>query len=239
MRFRCRATLALSAFALLPACGRIPPSQACAGPLDGSYRILVVGESWAAGGKELPELPQAVSARLHMPVRACEIGYPGATTGEIRRFLARDYSSSDIRKMLGGNANQTILLVGVNDVVNHVGSERYVLQVRELVSDTLKFSLKTSVVELPIVNVRPETSFMSKSKRALYEWLNDRGDNNAIATYRRTLASDAPGVKLIAFDKFSPGYDRDKADFQPDGIHFTAAAFHKYGAYIGQELPIQ
>jgi hypothetical protein len=116
---------------LATGCDRVrsPASVACAtvkgagrGP---TRRILIVGESWATGGRLLPELPTAAARRTSGDVRACQIGYSGRNTSLQLTGFEQDFSDDQVLRLTGGAPDAIVIVTGVNDVVQHVGAARY------------------------------------------------------------------------------------------------------------------
>lgn len=223
---------------LLCGCSRLEPSIACAGKLNvpDSIRVLVIGESWATHGKELPELPNAISARTAKSARVCTIGYSGANSRKLLYSFRRDFSPDKVRSLLGGNADEVVFLTGVNDIVQHVGASAYARNTSILVAESLKFSRHVQVMQIPSVDRNPRRPLLSSIKARVFRRINDRDEIDSLNSYRGALADLYPGVNLIKYDAFSLGFANDSSKYMPDGIHLTQYWFHQYGTYIGKNM---
>jgi hypothetical protein len=220
------ATLALCACSSSPS-----PPVMCAKVGTGApaYRILVMGESWAAGGRLLPELPQAVAKRAKATVLACSVGYSGMNTSKI----IHSYSPEAPLRALGGKPTNVVILSGVNDQIQHRGAENYAAGMRTLATSFAPASVQ--VVSPPNVNMHPPLGVLYRIKNRLYGILHPDGNTE----YRRDLSSAFPSAQIIDVAPFSSGADKEPARYAVDGIHLTLPEFHKYGAFIGERVNLK
>lgn len=231
--------LCLPLFFFLSACSLPPKSQFCSTVGSGGLplNILVVGESWAAGGRLLPELPATLSKATHRAVTACQVGYSGADTSKQIQAFSRDYPGQSALTMFKGKrADCAIILTGVNDVTLHRGAGAYAEDLRTLSAELRGVSNRVVAMEVPQVNPNPPTGVMSQWKRSLFAVIYDNGVVDPVATYRARLHSVMPTATVISYKHFFRGYPLDKVMMKEDGIHLTDANFHRLGGYIAGEL---
>jgi len=206
------------------------------------YRLLVVGESWASGGKFFPELPQAISDRLHgRAVEACAIAFPGRNSKllylELREKFPTDrlYGYYDEKK-----PDKVILMTGVNDEIQHVGAASYVEYTKKLVEYFSEVD-DVELVSLPRVAERQfrAPNPYSAIKRTLLRCLYDGCDRQVNDLYRIALWRDHPELHVIEYDDFISSYDGHEECYTFDGIHLTEECLHKYGAFLGKAASLE
>lgn len=202
-----------------------------------AYRLLVVGESWASGGKFFPELPQTISDRLHgRAVDACAIAFAGRNSKllyfELREKFPTDrlYGYYDEKK-----PDKVMLMTGVNDEIQHVGAASYVEYTKKLVeyfSDVKDVEL----ISLPRVAERQfrAPNLYSAIKRTLLRCLYDGCGLQANDLYRIALWRDHPELHVIEYDDFIGSYDGHEECYTFDGVHLTDECLHKYGVFLGK-----
>ncbi len=217
-----------------------PPVLTCV-PSDqaASYNVLVVGESWAAGSAYFPQLADEVSkANQGQSVKICSIGYPRRNALRIKKIVTETLSPSLIREMFNGNVpNKTILLLGVNDTIEHVGEKNYA----ENVNAIYRFFSGFSDVRLSTIpNINEEhfvsPNLLSKSKRVILECVFDGCQASVAEKYRRYLHTRYPDIKSINYDDFIASYEDSPQMYQGDGIHLTKEAQDKFGGFLGKNL---
>ena len=201
------------------------------------YRLLVVGESWATGGKFFPELPQAISERLHgRGVNACAIAFAGRNSKllyfELREKFPTDrlYGYYDEKK-----PDKVILMTGVNDEIQHVGAASYVEYTKKLVEYFSEVD-DVELISLPRVAERQfkAPNLYSAIKRTLLRCIYDGCDVQVNDLYRIALWRDHPELHVIEYDDFISSYDGHEECYTFDGIHLTEECLHKYGAFLGR-----
>ena len=206
------------------------------------YRLLVVGESWASGGKFFPELPQAISSRLGgRGVEACSIGFAGRNSKllyfELREKFPTDrlYGYYDERK-----PDKVILMTGVNDEIQHVGAASYVEYTKKLVEYFSDVD-DVEIISLPRVAERQfrAPNLYSGLKRTLLRCLYDGCRLQVNELYRIALWRDHPELHVIEYDDFISSYDGHEECYTMDGVHLTEECLHKYGAFIGKATSLK
>jgi hypothetical protein len=206
------------------------------------YRILVVGESWASGGKFFPELPQTLSERLHgRGVAACSIGFSGRSSRHLYLELVEKFPKEKIYALFGGKRpEKVILMTGVNDEIQHVGAASYVEFTKKL-TEYFSDIDDVEVISIPRVNERGfrAPNLFSHVKRAVLRCLFDNCDLQVNDVYRLALSRDHPELRMIEFDDFIDDYKGHERFFKSDGVHLTDEALHKYGAFIGSATSIR
>ncbi len=190
------------------------------------YRVLIVGESWAAGGRILPELPQAVARRSKSTVLACSVGFSGKNTAKI----IREFKPAASLRALGGAPTNVVILTGVNDQVQHKGAQTYAANVKKLASAFKPAFVQ--IVSAPDINIHPPLGILYRIKNRVYGVLHPEGN----ADYRRALSGTFPPSQVIDYAAFSSGADQEPIRYAPDRIHLTLTEFHKYGAFIGDQM---
>lgn len=208
------------------------------------YRVLVIGESWAAYGKLFPELPENLSKRMDgKPVIACSIAFSGRNTRLLYTELRDTFPKSRIYRELYGNhiPDKLIILNGVNDEIQHVGASAYVEYTKKLVDYFNNDIEDVEPISLPRVNERKFKSpnVFSRIKRAIFRCLHDDCEYQANEKYRVALWRDYPDMQMIEYDHFMPSYEGNEHRFKPDGVHLRDEDLHAYGAFIGREAAIR
>lgn len=241
--------VSVAAFAVLLLCGCAlyvykqspydPVKATCArsGKGEGNYKMLVVGDSWAAGSLFFPELPQSMSAKMAgKPVTACSIGYSGRNTARLVQEPKADFPIGKIKALFSGaSPNEIVIMNGVNDVIQHVGAEQYAKATSELVT-YLNEESRVRVLRIPRVNETGYSSNLLRDiKRKLQAFYFDDGQLAVNDKYRAALANSYPAIETIEYDRFAPGYRKEL--FLPDGIHLTDQQFRFYGAFIATKIP--
>jgi hypothetical protein len=205
-------------------------------------RLLVVGESWASGGKFFPELPRTISERLHgRGVEACAIGFSGRNSQHLYSELADRFPKEGIYALFGGKRpEKVILMTGVNDEIQHVGAATYVEYTKKL-ADYFSDADDVEIISLPRVNergFRPPNLF-SYVKRSILRCIYDGCDLQVNDVYRIALSRDHPELHVIEFDDFIDEYKGHERFYKSDGVHLTDESLHRYGAFLGRETSIR
>lgn len=207
------------------------------------YRLLVIGESWAAYGKLFPELPQTLSERMGgKPVEACSIAFSGRNTRLLYTELLDKLPKEKIYWDLYDRKTPDKLIVvnGVNDEIQHVGASAYVEYTKKLV-DYFNDIEDVELISVPRVNEKKFKSpnIFSAVKRAIFRCLHDGCEYQANEKYRVALWRDHPELQVIEFDNFMEKYEGNEYRFKPDGVHLTDEELHKYGAFIGRSASLR
>lgn len=194
------------------------------GPIQ--HRILAIGESWADGGRLLPELPIAAAQKVPGALRACTVGYSGKNSGKILDLRAE---SSEL-SALGGDPDIVVLILGVNDQIQHRGAKFFETNIKMLQYNYSRS--KVIAVSPPIVSSDPDLPFQYRLKNSAFRLIHPESRAAYSLGLERALGSD----NVIKFEAFSRGQGSEPARFAPDGIHLTLPEFHKYGQFIGQRI---
>ncbi len=204
------------------------PSVVCAEAGRGQVtrRVLILGESWASDGRLLPDLPNVISLRTDQRVRACTIGYSGRNSLKVFSNFRTDLA----RRALRGNVDNVVILLGVNDQIQHMRAEHSANNIVSIAS--LFPQSNVQVVSAPPVSDDPPLPLVFRTKNLVAHFFN--GEVNA--DYVEALKKRIGPERLISFTDFSLGYPRDRRKFTNDGIHLTPAAFHEYGKFIGRRV---
>ena len=199
--------------------------------------VLVIGESWAARGRLLPGMTEAIFERLdNGSVKVCTVGYSGRNTLEVLDAVHADFSSQRTGELLEGHELKNIvILAGVNDVVQHVGKESYTAGIQGLIDYWP--GLTVEAVEIPwVIETGVSSGLPSQIKRFLQRHIFDEGKHEVIATYRLALAEK--NISTIRYDAFIPSYTGNEHLYAPDGIHLTSETYRSYGKYLGSHINV-
>jgi len=219
------------------------PVVACSAVNGGrnNYKILIVGESWATGGRFFPELQETVSKRLGgRGVEACAIGFSGRSSKLLYHELLQKFPIETLYGRWDEKKPDTVVLMtGVNDAIQHVGASAYVEYTKKL---TEYFSRVDDVELIAIPRVdekrfKPPNLF-SALKRNILMCVYDDCQFHANDVYRMALYRDHPELRVIEFDDFIPRYDGHEACYTADGVHLTEECLHKYGVFVGEALTL-
>lgn len=219
-----------------PSLAKAPPAGVLChrtpGANDRAVRILIIGESWASKGKMLPNLPVTASKTLG-PVVACSVGFSGRNTAEILRDY-RGAKEAEALKALGGRADYTIVLTGVNDQVQHIGAKRHAADVLALATLLRRSSGRVFFVDTPHISPVDKAWAGARAKHTAARYINDGGVVQVASRYRAAVAK--AGVEVIPFDPFIPSFRGNETCYQPDGVHLTPAWFNRYASYLGGQI---
>ncbi|HMK89050.1 MAG TPA: SGNH/GDSL hydrolase family protein [Methylocystis sp.] len=237
-------TLAVLAAALLLGLKRSDePRLDCARVAgDAPYRLLIVGESWAAGGKFFPELPQTVSQRLQgRGVEACSLGFSGRNTRLLYYELRTKFPKEKLYDLFGGERpDKVILMTGVNDEIQHVGAPAYVEYNKKL-TEYFSDADDVELISVPRVNERhfKSPNLFSYFKRFIMRCLYNGCEFETNEVYRVALWRDHPELHIIEYDDFIERYEGHEQCYTPDGVHLTDEWLHKYGTFIGNATALR
>lgn len=232
------AALALGLAVVPPACAPsaapLPPIT-CRSVGSGPRTVttLLVGDSWGTAGRTDLGIAQAMAAR-YGAARACSLGYSGRRAGTVGRRLGaipKDY----ILAATHGVPDHVILVVGINDTVEHTGRYLYAAGARDLIGHARGLGRNVSIVTIPVVDMQHDPSPRSgRIKHFLGRVVFDLGEKEITRSYRSALLTDAD-VQLIDYDGFIPQYAGHEASYV-DGRHLTPSEFGRFGRYIGGQL---
>lgn len=223
--------LAVVALLALAGCSKPSAKITCADAGEGvPTRVLVVGDSWASGGRLDDALAREVAAKTGA-ARVCSLGFSGRTTEKIHRDLIA--FRPELERQLGGKADTAVILAGVNDAVIHVGAKAYRQGVSDLRDALSPLARRVVLVSVPRVDLsKPHGSPLGRVKHFLLRHLNDGGRKDVTLPYRAA----APTLPTIDFDSFVPSYSGNEQRYAADGLHLTRAEFANLGAFIGRNV---
>jgi hypothetical protein len=206
-----------------------------------NYKILVVGESWAAGGKFFPELQETVSRRLGgRGVEACAIGFSGRNSKLLYYELLEKFPLEKLYGLWDERKPDTVVLMtGVNDEIQHIGPAAYVEYTKKLVEYFLRVA-DVEIIAVPRVNERSYKSpnLFSRIKRKILMCFWDNCEMQANDVYRIALFHDHPELRVIDYDDFIPRYRGHEGCYTADGVHLIDECLHKYGVFVGNALTL-
>lgn len=206
-------------------------ASAGSGPVQ--YRILVIGESWASKGRLLPDLPDAVAKRSGAAVRACQLGWSGATTAKLITGVRESRGQSEAEGRLGGEPTNVIILNSINDQVANVSPDRYAAQTEELAGGFPRSI--TQIVSPPIVNQRPPSAHILQAGK---RWISHLFGTTPRDEYERALFAAMKPDQVIPYREFSAGWKVEPKRYTADGIHLIDPAFQQYGAFLGLKMTL-
>jgi hypothetical protein len=218
-----------------------PPSIYCATVQGGpeTYRVLVVGESWASDGKLLPDLPEAVSKRLDgRGVEACSVGFNGRSSRLLYSEIQDKFPKTKLYSLFDGRTpDKVVIMNGVNDAIQHVGAGAYVEFTRKLV-DYFADAGDVEVISIPRVNERwfKPPNLFSRMKRNVLRCVYDGCVFQINDVYRVALWRDHPEMHILEFDNFIDRFEGHEEYYKLDGVHLTDEYLHKYGRFIGTSM---
>jgi hypothetical protein len=206
-----------------------------------NYKILVVGESWATGGRFFPELQETVSQRLGgRGVEACAIGFSGRSSKLLYFELLEKFP---LEKLYGlwdeKKPDSVVLMTGVNDEIQHIGPAAYVEYTKKLVEYFSRVD-DVELISVPRVNERSYKSpnLFSRIKRKILMCFYDNCEMQANDVYRIALYRDHPELTVIDYDDFIPRYRGHESCYTADGVHLADQCLHKYGLFVGKALKL-
>jgi hypothetical protein len=205
------------------------------------YRVLVIGESWASGGKLFPEMARTVSKRLGgRGVQACSIGFNGRNSRLLYSEMREKFPKYKLYEIFGGKTpHKVVLLNGVNDEIQHVGASAYV-EFTKKITEYFSDADDVEVVSIPRVNERyfKPPNLFSRIKRTILRCVYDGCDYQVNDLYRVALWRDHPELHVLEFDNFIDKFEGHEEYYTMDGVHLTDEYFHKYGEYLGAAMSL-
>ncbi len=219
------------------------PVVTCQTVNDGrnNYKILVVGESWAAGGHFFPELQETVSQRLGgRGVEACAIGFSGRNSKLLYYELLEKFPLEKLYGLWDEKKPDTVVLMtGVNDEIQHIGPAAYVEYTKKLFEYFSRVA-NVELIAVPRVNERNYKSpnLFSRIKRKILMCFWDNCEMQANDVYRIALFRDHPELRVIDYDEFLPHYRGNESCYTTDGVHLTKECLHAYGVFVGKALTL-
>jgi len=182
----------------------------CSGPEDAPQRVLLLGDSWVAGGR--------LDAPLAETARVCSVSYSGLNSQDVLGSFAADHNARDIAFASLGHITDAVVVVGVNDTIQHRGASFYADGVARLAELLQALADRVFVLELPAAKLAPGVLAAPTAAASwLFSCLNDWCASDVTAPYR-AAASTLP-ITLIDYDQMAPALDL--VDLEPDGIHLT------------------
>lgn len=199
-----------------------------AGPYG--YSLVIVGESWAADGRMLPAFEKYLIKQKVNDYKVCSVGYSGKTATEIARGVSADFKGS-FDTLFDETPDQMVLLTGINDVYQHIGTVSYISGLAKLLSVPAK---EHFVVEIPAVDFgrNYQRSLPSRAKAFVFRWIFDGGRVEVMDHYR--AAVQQANFPIVTTSDFSATYK----DFPltVDGLHPTPDGFDMYADHIAEQI---
>lgn len=219
---------------------RQPPAAVwqCAGTEAGAERrVLVIGDSWATYSTLLEGLTGAEGPGAGAKLRACAVGFSGATTWQIGRRMAADGGFADrVERELGGRADIVLVTAGLNDLMLHAGPRSYAEGLVQLTRQAEAIAPRVATLSLPALDPDGQSTHLARRMLgAVNRYLNDGGESDPRPRYVAAYCAAArhPVIPLPGeIAGFSPGAYVDAA-------HLTPAAYRRLGAHLGAHLARQ
>lgn len=176
----------------------------------GDWPVLIYGDSWA----RFRRLDKGVrDALAHLNPRIVSCGRSGRSAAE----LLADWPTAGVPTL---DYQLAVLMVGVNDVVRHLGARQYAAATLAL-AQTIP-ARRVLVVEAP--RVTGDAAWLpGRIKHQLYRLLFEDG-SDTVTTYRATLT----GVEVLPVDGFPMVFK--------DGVHLTEEGYAGFGAWLGERI---
>ena len=189
-----------------------------------AIRLFICGDSYANGDR-FGSVAEAFEA-AGLSCAAYSLSLPGATSGKIASRLTAE-TQAKIRSALDGEPNVVLIVSGVNDIIQGVGTEAYTASLQAMAQvfpDASAF-----VLAIPKFNYLTDPSQpVFRIRNLLRRSLFDR-EPYPLDRYHR--AARATGLPVI------PGAvrDYDPASYR-DGVHLTEADFADLAARVAAEM---
>lgn len=176
----------------------------------GDWPVLIYGDSWA----RFRRLDTGVrDALAHLNPRIVSCGRSGRSVAE----LLADWPTAGLPAL---DYQLVVLMVGVNDVVRHLGARRYAAATLALVQAMP--ARRVMVVEVPRVT-GDCARLPGLIKHQVYKVLFEDG-SDTVTTYRAALN----GVEIVPVDGFPMAFK--------DGVHLTDESYVGFGAWLGERI---
>lgn len=177
---------------------------------SGDWPVLIYGDSWA----RFRRLDKGVrDALAHLNPRIVSCGRSGRSAAE----LLADWPTAGLPDL---DYQLAVLMVGVNDVVRHVGARQYATSTLALARAMP--AGRVMVVEAPRVT-GDSAKLPGLIKHQVYKLLLEDG-SDTVTTYRAALH----GVEILPVDGFPMVFK--------DGVHLTDECYVGFGAYLGERI---
>ena len=177
---------------------------------SGDWPVLIYGDSWA----RFRRLDTGVrDALAHLNPRIVSCGRSGRSAAE----LLADWPTAGLPAL---DYQLAILMVGVNDVVRHLGARRYAASTLALAQAMP--ARRVLVVEAP--RITGDAAWLpGLIKHQVYKLLFEDG-SDSVTAYRSALT----GVDVMPVDGFAMVFK--------DGVHLTDEGYVGFGAYLGERI---
>ncbi len=179
---------------------------------SGDWPVLIYGDSWA----RFRRLDKGVrDALADLDPRIVSCGRSGRSAAE----LLADWPTAGPPDL---DYRLAVLVVGVNDVVRHLGARRYAAATLAL-AQTMP-ARRVLVIEAPRVT-GDCAKLPGLIKHQVYRLLLEDG-SDTVTTYRAALAG--VGVEIVPVDGIPLSFR--------DGVHLTDEGYVAFGAMLGQRI---
>jgi lysophospholipase L1-like esterase len=188
--------------------------------MDGVMRVVVIGDSLAAGtgdetGKGIPGDLEDELKQRGITADVKNYGVPGATTGDVENKLHDDAVRADL-----ANADAIVLSVGANNVFQDPEARARAIRDRDayaqeilervagVVAQTHAMNPDAELMLLGGYNPLPDHPLSGGISRYIKNWdklLNKRFESDALVDVVKTSDIIDSGAKLSAADHFHPG----------------------------------
>ncbi len=176
----------------------------------GDWPVLIYGDSWA----RFRRLDKGVrDALAHLKPRIVSSGRSGRSAAE----LLADWPTAGLPAL---DYQLAVLMVGVNDVVRHLGACQFAAATLALTRAMP--ARRVLVVETPRVT-GDCAKLPGQIKHQIYRILFEDG-SDTVTTYRAAL----DGVEILPVDGFPMVFK--------DGVHLTDEGYVAFGAYLGERI---
>jgi hypothetical protein len=192
-------------------------------------RVLVFGDSYANFNRFGPGI-EAAFWEAGIAASVYSVSRPGFHCG----MLLAAIRSAEVRDGIAaaGPFDLTLIVGGVNDIVQRRGADAYRRSMVDLVGECSAFAKHVFALELIHFDEYAELSSLAgRLKHRFHAALRDRrGDR--VERYRQALA-DEPSIRLVETRSFLSVYDRSRFK---DGIHLADTEFHRLASHAGRQL---
>ncbi len=207
---------------------------ACEGAANDGARILVVGDSWPGHLALLQGLQAGLDQRRRVS-RTCAVSFPGFTANEVGASVRDPANAAAMVHALGAAPTEVVLVVGVNDTIQHGGPKAYKAGLQALRDEFRLTAAKVFYLTVPRVELEKDRSPPLQAAKHLFQRIVHDGGNQEVADRYERSIDDKSDMVPIRYAAFLPSYKGHEQSFV-DGRHLTPAEFNRLGLYIASRL---
>lgn len=210
---------------------------------DTILTIAIIGDSWVTDNK-LDNLLLLYLSQNGLKSKIISSGHSGAKSKQVYQNLFKDNSKEHSSKFIIENKPEyCIVIVGVNDAINHLGSNFYSYHMIQIIKTLLNYKIKPVIVSLPEFGLKEtikSLNYFKKNRNIISAYFNN-DILDTIKAYRQALDKRIESERLedsiikIDFDKVCEDYNKYYGLYS-NPIHLSDKGYEKLALIIADKL---